>query len=312
MSNRRDKVRRDTSGRRPFHSYNAMYASKLRQYRSGTLFRGDTSCLSSPEEFYLKAGKVGDFMKRLMCGIELAWYRNMRPYYKVWPSLVPVLVNTSIDIDGSALCMPSTCISIRLPVGNELEGAGLIDIDSFLVGLASKSEHDKEPGTIFVSVQSGGDWIGVVQVPLNGNIQRTLDHRFRDSSSQQDTDLIDLKTISTNVLRLAVAVLLLSEDPSIIEPEVLAKDEFAYLSSGNPKYVDKAKRRGVHGFNIGRQCEVMPHTRRPHFAIRWMGKGKGTTKVPRLRAIKGSIVHRKLMTQVPTGYITPNNVEVEP
>ena len=46
--------------------------------------------------------------------------------------------------------------------------------------------------------------------------------------------------------------------------------------------------------------ECAPHFRRPHFAIRWTGKGGA---VPRMVPVKGSVVKRQLATDVPTGYM---------
>ena len=68
--------------------------------------------------------------------------------------------------------------------------------------------------------------------------------------------------------------------------------------TGDPKYVEKAHRRGKIGWKIGDRIEVDPHFRRPHFAIRWCEEGR---RVPRLRPIKGCIVHRHKATTVPTG-----------
>jgi len=65
------------------------------------------------------------------------------------------------------------------------------------------------------------------------------------------------------------------------------------------RLVAKAQRRGKVGWNVGRQIEVTPHVRRPHFAIRWTERGRA---VPKLVPVKGSVVHRQLAEKVPTGF----------
>ncbi len=109
-------------------------------------------------------------------------------------------------------------------------------------------------------------------------------------------------------LRLCVAIALLSNDPGLVIPEVLNADQDKYAATGDLKYVEKAKRRGVVGWSVGRDIESCPHYRRPHLAIRHTGPGR---TVPRIVPVKGSVVHREKVTQVPTGYILPNGREVE-
>jgi hypothetical protein len=73
--------------------------------------------------------------------------------------------------------------------------------------------------------------------------------------------------------------------------------------------VEKAAKRGVVGWSIGEQYEAIPHFRRPHLGLRWTEKGR---KTPRIVPIKGSIVHRSKATDVPTGYLTEDGIEIEP
>jgi hypothetical protein len=67
----------------------------------------------------------------------------------------------------------------------------------------------------------------------------------------------------------------------------------------------------VFGFDIGGpdSCENSPHWRARHMRIYWMGHGED--KKPVLRPVRGCIVNRKKITEIPTGYeddsTTPNN-----
>ena len=101
-------------------------------------------------------------------------------------------------------------------------------------------------------------------------------------------------------LRLAIAITLLGNDSEFIQPEVLTADQIKFGTSRDMKLVEKAKKRGKYGWTVGREIDCLPHIRRPHLAIRWTGKGGS---VPKVVPVKGSVVKRKAMTDVPTGYM---------
>ena len=75
-------------------------------------------------------------------------------------------------------------------------------------------------------------------------------------------------------------------------------DRDAYERTRDQKYVSKAERRGVLGWDIGKRVEVMPHYRRPYFGLRWTGEGRTVAKIV---PIKGAIIHREAIVQGPTG-----------
>ena len=110
-------------------------------------------------------------------------------------------------------------------------------------------------------------------------------------------------------IRLVAGVCLLSDDPDYVRAEVLVKDLLKYERTGDQGLVAKAKRRGIVGWSIGEHFETIPHFRRPHFGIRWTKKGRS---VPKLVPIKGAIVHRSKLSDVPTGLLEDDGMEVEP
>jgi hypothetical protein len=63
--------------------------------------------------------------------------------------------------------------------------------------------------------------------------------------------------------------------------------------------IDRAKRRGKIGWNIGKGIEVIPHMRRPHPALVWTGHGRVT---PRIILRKGCLVHQDALKRIPTGF----------
>ena len=111
--------------------------------------------------------------------------------------------------------------------------------------------------------------------------------------------MVTPETICTNRARLACTLCLLENNPEIIEPDVLARDQEKFEITKDEKYVDKAKRRGKFGFNIGKGIEVIPHVRRPHPALMHTGHGR---MVPRIVLRKGSVIHREAVVHVPTGF----------
>ena len=67
------------------------------------------------------------------------------------------------------------------------------------------------------------------------------------------------------------------------------------------RLVEKAIRRGNYGFNVGRSIEVSPHVRSSSpAALYWTGQGR---KIPKIRFRRGTVVHRKRLASVPTGFL---------
>jgi hypothetical protein len=70
---------------------------------------------------------------------------------------------------------------------------------------------------------------------------------------------------------------------------------------GDFSLVDKARRRGNYGWHVGRAIEVSPHVRAAcPAALYWTGEGR---KIPKIRFRRGSIVHRKKLSEMPTGFL---------
>jgi hypothetical protein len=105
-------------------------------------------------------------------------------------------------------------------------------------------------------------------------------------------------------------------DESLIKPLVLNRDKEKFAATGDVKFIDRAKRNGVHGWEIGRDIptpedmEILrqqhgepgrksPHWRMGNFAIRYTGEGRS---VPILCWIKETFVNKDLWKEVPTGY----------
>lgn len=129
------------------------------------------------------------------------------------------------------------------------------------------------------------------------SLEKALHALPRDPSAFHGMQMPD--EIRTACTKIACTICLLENDPSIIEPDVLSKDQMKYELNPDPAIVERAHRRGKVGWIIGRNIEVIPHIRRSHPALMWTGHGR---QIPRIVMRKGSVVHREIVEKVPTGF----------
>lgn len=249
---------------------------------------------------------------RARAHIEDAWFQLGRPYYKVWPAVVNPLCKLHLDVSFFDITsgMTSSVLAARFSEGNEVASCDL-RLRSLIVCYKKPSSDDPYSGVLWVlpciydnSSNTELDAGGVMLRGFEPTIQGELDAMGNAPGGRDGYD-----SICRAATKIAMTVLLLANDPSIIKPDVLAADREAYDRTGDPKYIERAKKKGIVGWRIGEEYETCPHFRRPHFALRHTGKGK---TIPKIVPVKGAVVHRSKLTQVPTGYITPDGIEVEP
>lgn len=239
-----------------------------------------------------------------------SWSSWCMPYYKIWPSVLDQLLKIQLDVELSAMKIRNRTLALRFPVGSELGISGLkcysilsmmstwLDCDSLSIEYTGGCQIPEVVPEIEMAGIQGAFWF---KTDDGGTIENELARHMKSEIPESDK-LVEMIT------RVTLAVHLLAEDPTIIEPDVLSKDELKYERTKDQKYVDKARRRGKVGWHIGKTFETIPHYRRPHPALYHVGKGR---KEQRIVFRAGSVVHREKMTKVPTGYITPEGVEVE-
>lgn len=226
-----------------------------------------------PVDFYLEIAKASEYrtdpddhpyiIRTVQEGL---WYLISRPFYKVWPGIIPCLTKTRLDITLNDLKLEKNAFAAFLPAG---QGSVLVTTNP-------------QPA-LAITVQKS-----------DGNAATATVH----DAAKPLEEAITHHPEFTPMLRIAIAIIMLDNDPTIIDREVLSKDRLKWEQTRDPKYIEKAAKRGINGWRIGEKIEVLPHFRRPHFAIRWTGPGR---TIPKLRPISGSIVHRDLVTKVPTG-----------
>lgn len=223
------------------------------------------------------------------------WYRQRRPFFNVYPGVEKCLRNTRLDIDPAAI--PHSVIhhlgvmEVRLPTASKTRSFFLAVLPIAQVGKAPiMAVHTMR--TDARGIQSSVSCFGK---PLNDGSSPVIDDEW--SGSREADEMI---SESTARLRIAIGVMLLAADPRYCEPVLLNRDKGKVLNEAERSVaIERAKRNGNYGFDIGKSIEVSPHFRRPHFAIRWTGKGAA---VPRLVPVKGALINETLVTTVPTGY----------
>jgi hypothetical protein len=263
------------------------------------------------DQFYKRAvadaHKMGSGQFLMQMLNEKDWEKARRPYYNLWPSIIPMLTRLDLDFDSDLIRLPLPALCIRFPkdqsknplkfdwkgdevavrcimLGEINEGTGLsvlVDIGEvmgdFGVPVYTYRNFPRKPGL-------------TVEQSLAGLGTKGL---FAEIGIQVPDSLV------MDCIRLCCSLCLLENDPSIISADVLADDRAKYEANGDQKYIDKAHRRGKVGWDVGKHIEVIPHFRRPHMMLVWTGRGRA---VPRIVPRKGSIVHREAVEKLPSGF----------
>lgn len=266
----------------------------------------------SSSEWYkeqFRSGVLAEKWIKTQMKHEVVWYSLRKPFYNIWPCVAEGLARTPLDLPCQSVIeplqkLPGT-ILLRMAVGHELhvDDTPLYTVLASRTVLRAPGGKDERGLVVFCN---GGEFETEkgLSLPIlwnasfgleNGTVEdslRELEEKYHSSLNDIEGRVIQL------AVRLVLGVALIGFDPSIVDSVVLAKDADKYEKTKDPKYLERAKNNGVVGWEIGRDIEVSPHYRHPHFAIRWTGTGR---TVPKLRPIKGCIVKRKMIAQIPTG-----------
>jgi hypothetical protein len=147
----------------------------------------------------------------------------------------------------------------------------------------------------------------------------TYEEFFNGVESYNSIILEKTGMCAVELFKLVISLCMLGNDPTIIQPDVLSKDREAWEATGDWKYVEKARRRGKNGWEIGRNIEeqiakevaqekrenggVRPHWRNGCPALCWTGEGG---RIPEIRWRNGCVVNREKLLAMPTGYLDEN------
>ena len=291
-----------------FHEFPLFYVSAK---RLGMVPRGVSSAVFYANHFR-DMHCIGTSAEAEVLGVHLFmegwWAEHNRPFYNVWPKIIPMLTRLDLSqITGKMLKSPKQVMCLRVPQeGNPLTRDG-VTLRSMLVGPVSTTAGHPAYFTAqdYGETISGLPVVSTNWVPLRPD-QPLLETFGGCKKRESAMDGIQIpEELMLDVWRLVFTLSLLDDDPELIERIVLAADRNDYDRSGDQKYVAKAERRGVLGWDIGKRVEVMPHYRRPHLGLRWTGEGRTVAKIV---PIKGAIIHREAVLQQPTGEEGPVDV----
>jgi hypothetical protein len=268
--------------------------------------------------------------------LERDWGLAGRPYYNLWPSILPALARLKMDADASLFRLPADRLLLRFPkAGNPLEwehGGTKWEVRTVLCE-NSELAHNTHAGAAALMLREGEEppdtvrgltfWIDAGEDlegrKVAGNspdaIRRlmykhlvcqeghSIEWSFEKIPAHMSTDigLAYPEDILHSVARIVCTLCLMADDPEVVEPVVLKDDEGRYERSRDIALVEKARRRGNFGWHVGRGIEVSPHVRTAcPAALYWTGEGR---KIPKIRFRRGSIVHRRKLSEMPTGFL---------
>ncbi len=248
--------------------------------------------------------RSGQFLGQMLN--ERDWEKARRPYYNVFPSIIPMLTRLNLDLDSSLIRLPLPVLCVRLPK-DTAKNPLTFDWKDEKIAVRSMLLGEINDGTGISVLIDIGEIMPDIGFPIysyrnfrrrNGlTVESALRELKPDWSVAMGVAIPD--SIVDDCIRLCCSLCLLENDPEVISPDVLADDRAKFEQSGDQKYVEKAKRRGKVGWDVGRQIEVIPHYRRPHIVLVWTGHGR---TVPRVVPRRGSVVHREVVGKVPSGF----------
>lgn len=219
----------------------------------------------------------------------MAFRQSGRPFFNVWPTVAEALLKSNLEIDPALI--PKSIIHELLTI--EIRFCDSSKTEPFLLNVTNVRDWKTSENAETITGQ--GIWVSRAKIESDNSLSTSgVGMPFGVVAKSSDY------WHSQNELRIAVGVMLLACDERYCEPILLNRDKNRKLTGGDlQRAINRARRNGQFGFNIGEHIEVSPHYRRPHFAIRWTGEGR---KVPKIVPVKGSMINKDMLKEIPTGY----------
>ena len=223
------------------------------------------------------------------------WKQERCPYYRVYPGVMESLMKLNLakllDVELEPFPFGLRTLSIEIP-----------------------KNFWEELGCTSVILADYERYYGVTHQGLN------KDYGFNliNLTTLKD-DIKRYNKLTNSFTKLIFGVLAIGDNPDIVKPVVLKADEKKYQLTGDEKYIEKARRRGVIGFDIGEdiptraqlkqmikeneiaieQGRKAPHIRSACLALVHTGKGRA---LPKIIKRKGCFVNKDLLTKIPQGF----------
>jgi len=224
-----------------------------------------------------------------------SWKAERCPYYRIYPGVVEALLKLKLDklldLERPRFPFGITTLEIELPK----DYWSIFDCTSVIVGDLG------EYYSLTLQRQEGKYIYAAINID---NIKN---------------DLKKASEITNKFTQLIFGVLAIGDNPDIVKPLVLRADVKKYKLTGDEKYIEKARRRGVIGFDIGEdiptkaqlkkmieenelaleQGRKAPHIRCAHLHLYHTGKGR---TIPKIMLIDSLVVNRELLSKIPQGF----------
>lgn len=225
---------------------------------------------------------------------ECDWHVRKRPYYNLWPGISDHLCS----IDLSKLTMdqchfPEPTFLIRSCCGRE----PIQDETMYCSAILAMIKGDE----IFVYAyfpDRSGDGSKLLTLPIRHEVSRPVSETYIATPGIHPS--LEAIKFFAKTIQIVAAVGVMAKNPDAVQPDVLNKDADKYQETKDAKYVERAIRNGKYGWNVGKELEASPHIRKSHFRRQWVGKGRTRQETV---FVSGSVVMRRKMTEVPTGYL---------
>ncbi len=284
---------------------------------------GEVEAQAFMREVAVRMIKGGDKNSAAQYIHDQQWIADRKPYYNVYPSIIPLLTKIDLDFPGDAVHFPHnlTSLVVRLPKGHNQIVSPHGELRSILVAPCNAgpvADLVKYPGPgLGVYLDCGEKRAGsdlslfdYAIFRLGGiNVQQSLDLTPIDAYSQMQ-DVSFSGGWRKQAIQLLITLLLIQDDPNLINPDVLSKDDPELLNAIGKndqeriKFLrDRAFRRRGPGWEIGRRYERIPgapYVVPPHPQRYWVGTGR-TKCVVKTRS--GYVVDKTKIIQLPTGYL---------
>lgn len=250
-----------------------------------------------------KEDTIEDIVRWKQVFMEENFIQSRRPFYRVYPGVIGAMTRLGIEkLDVSKIHPPTNPLSLEFPVSHPLQG-GTRQIRNLLF---MEMRHDD---SLFIAYTSHVGTFGVLTFP------REHDQIIKMFDQQQDADQPTFKSL----LQMVFGICMIPQsDSDLMTPLVLNKDKEKFAISGDPKYIERARRNGMNGWSVGQDIPTpeemaalreqtdagesgrkSPHWRMGHFAIRYTGEGRS---IPVVTWIKEAFVNKDLYRKMPTGY----------
>lgn len=220
----------------------------------------------------------------LLC--DLSWYAYKRPYYILYPAAEEAFSRIKLESKFIEFVV-SECVN-KWPAKDEILKKNVV-----MPCLAVHTERYGYLVSFDRTIEENIPGFTITRVTEN---TKRLDDKVMSFVFPQNFEDVEI-----NSALIICMFLYMTGDAEFAERLLLSKDEKRHPRGEDyERAVERAIRRGKNGWSIGKDWDSIPHFRRPHFGIRWTGKGG---KIPKLVPIKGSFVKRSEMLKVPTGYL---------